>query len=193
MTVKELSIAFVYKLPIVLAMPNKPIIKYREILYIEYSRTKKGSARVNAALIDAKTKNSFTVARLKYIERCPNDFPDDSDGTEYSFNTDDEDYENTPPISIDKDIKEAFERILPVVVSVKANKLSVEVQKRLIGSVIGNKELKLKFPYIQRLKIYLDENREPILYCDFDLGIDIPIKDIKIFKSRREYYEFHSD
>jgi hypothetical protein len=168
-------------------MPNKPRVRYREILYLEYSRQKAGNKRVNAGLIDDKTPSSITVARLKYLEPCLNDYSEDN-GDTYTYNTAAEDYQNTQPLIINTEYKEAFDKLLPVEVKIKARKLSPEVQQRIIGCVMNDKTLKLKFPYIQRLKIYLDHNREPILYADFDLGVDIPVEDIQII-TREEYYK----
>lgn len=187
MTVEQLSIAFIHRLPVMLAMPNKPRLKYKEILYIEYSRQKAGNKRVNAGLVDVQSPRSITVARLKYIEPCLNEYADD-DGETYSFNTDCEDYANTEPLIINSEYKEAFDNISPVEVTIEAKKLSNEVQQRLIGCVMNGKTLKLKFPYIQRLKIYLDQNREPILFADFDLGVDIPVEDVNVI-SLKEYYQ----
>ncbi len=186
MTVQELSIAFIHRLPVMLAMPNKPRVRYREILYLEYSRQKDGHKRVNAGLIDDKASSSITVARLKYLEPCLNDYSEDN-GDTYTYNTAEEDYQNTRPLIINTEYKEAFDKLLPVEIKVEARKLSAEVQQRLIGCVMNDKTLTLKFPYIQRLKIYLDQNREPILYADFDLGVDIPVEDIKVI-TIEEYY-----
>ncbi len=186
MTVQELSIAFIHRLPVMLAMPNKPRVRYREILYIEYSRQKAGNKRVNAALLDDKAPSSITVARLKYLEPCLNDYSEDN-GDTYTYNTAEEDYKNTQPLIINTEYKEAFDKLLPVEIKVEARKLSAEVQQRLIGCVMNDKTLKLKFPHIQRLKIFLDQNREPILYADFDLGVDIPVEDIKVI-TIEEYY-----
>lgn len=187
MTVQQLSIAFIHRLPVILAMPNKPRVKYKEILFIEYSRQKAGNKRVNAGLIDDKSPRSITIARLKYLEPCLNDYSDDG-GETYSFNTDCEDYANTQPLIINSEYKEAFDNISPVEVTIEAKKLSNEVQQRLIGCVMNGKTLKLKFPYIQRLKIYLDQNREPILFADFDLGVDVPVKNVQVI-TREKYYQ----
>lgn len=191
MTVKQLSIAFIHRLPVILAMPNKPRVKYKEILFIEYSRQKAGNKRVNAGLFDDKSPRSITIARLKYLEPCLNDYSDDG-GDTYSYNTSEEDYVNTQPIEINTRIKDAFNNLSPVEIKVPANKIDPEIQKKLIGCVMNDRELNLRFLYIKRVKIYLDHNREPIVYCDFDIGIDIPEKDVKIL-TRREYYEFYSN
>lgn len=186
MTVEQLTIAFINRLPVILFMPNKPKIKYQEILYIEYSRQKAGNKRVNAGLIDDKSPRSVTVARLKYIQPCINEYSDD--GETFSLNTDIEDYANTKPLSINSEYKEAFDNISPVEVTIEAKKLHPEVQQRLLGCVVNGKTLTLKFQYIQRLKIYLDHNREPILYADFDLGVDIPVEDVRVI-TREEFYQ----
>lgn len=187
MTVEQLTIAFIHRLPIILAMPNKPRVRYREILYLEYSRQKAGNKRVNAGLMDDKAPSSITVARLKYLEPCLNDYSEDN-GDTYTYNTAAEDYQNTQPLIINTEYKAAFDKLLPVEVKIKARKLCQEVQQRIIGCVMNDKTLKLKFPYIQRLKIYLDHNREPILYADFDIGVDIPVEDIQVI-TRGEYYK----
>ena len=187
MTVQELTIAFVHRLPVILAMPNKPRLKYKEIMYIEYSRQKAGNKRVNAGLIDNKSPRSITVARIKYLEPCLNDYSDD-DGDTFSLNVNEPDYSSTEPIKIDTKYKEAFDNLLPVEITVEAKKLHPEVQQRLIGCVVNGKTLNLKFQYIQRLKIYLDHNREPILYADFNLGVDIPVEDIRII-TLEEYFK----
>lgn len=184
MTVEQLSIAFINRLPIVLAMPNKPRLKYSEILFIEYSRQKAGNKRVNAGLLDERSldklsPSSTVVARLKYIEPCLNDYSD-NDGETYSFNTDSEDYANIKPLKIDPKYKAAFDKIKPVKVTIEANKLNSEMQRRLIGCVANDKILILRFRYIKRLRIYLDQNREPFLQADFDIGVEIPIENIRI-------------
>lgn len=180
MTVEQLNIAFQHRLPIVLKKPNAPIIRYKEILYIEYSRQRKGNIHVNACLVDEVAPSSFTVAELRYIEPCLNDTPDD-DGETYSFNTSEPDYENTRPLHIDERIKKIFTERRPVVATIKANRIPTETQQKLLGCVMNvDRELTLKFPEIKRLKIFLDQNREPLLYCDFDIGVDIPSADVRV-------------
>lgn len=179
MTVEQLNIAFQHRLPIMYRKPNMPIIRYKEILYIEYERQRKGNIQVNACLVDDVAPSSLTVARLKYIEPCLNDIPD-ADGETYSLNTNEPDYENTRPLHIDDRIKNIFTEQRPVEVKVKANQIPIEIQETLIGCVMNiDRELTLKFPEIKRLKIYLDQNRDPLVYCDFEIGVDIPSSDVK--------------
>ncbi len=156
MTAEQLNIAFKHSLPIMYKKPNFPIIRFKKIHYIEYSRQKRGNIHVNVCVFDNQSPCSQAVVELRYIEPCINDYPDD-DGVTYSFNTDEPDYADTPPLVIDDEIKDIFTKRLPVEVRVRGDKLSAETHMRLHGYVMRtDRKLKLKFPEIKRLKIYYD-------------------------------------
>lgn len=180
MTVEQLNIAFRHRLPVMMCKPNLERIRYKEIFYIEYARTRYGNIRVNACLVDAVSPRSLTTVELKYIEPCLSDTPDDDDGETYHYNTDEPDYQSTAPLEIDEDIKRIFKQRRPVEVIVNAKLLPTETQQNLLGCVINaDKDLTLKFAEVKRLKIYLDHNREPVVMCDFDLGVDIAVNQVK--------------